>query len=425
MKKMVSVFLAVLIALSVVSPAMVLTAGNIRFEGNGFAVDFNVIHGWQNGYNAQIVITNTGSEDIVDWVLTVNAYLGIAPWGLGEGVVLSQDDEATVITHQGWNGTIPVGGHISMWFSGSHSGTLPTPTHFALTGGGLGNGGNDDDNGNDDDDDTGNPAPGSMPYIRVLTEFPDGFTTLMGLDVEYIAIPSEGAYIRAVRYHNGNYSRAIYLSGTVPGSIAAARGTLGQGRVPIFGNENHISFSVEDSNGLVATFAVDNVPVGDAGFIPPDAETEFFASSSYQEGAFFITNRLLVRPGNERHNIPYNDFVEAFTSIDGTIIGQAPGLIFFTIQVPPNDEAGLNSLGGYLLDTYPHLFDSFSLETAFEVCIQSSGGGFFQSGVTSGSSFRTDDNWWNTAGDWAFHTIDLPWAWAVFGTQERQNVRVE
>jgi hypothetical protein len=51
-------------------------------------------------------------------------------------------------------------------------------------------------------------------------------------------------------------------------------------------------------------------------------------------------------------------------------------------------------------------------------------GGSFNPGVSTGGSFRANDPWWDTADnhDWAFHSIDLPRAWSVFGSQEKNEV---
>jgi hypothetical protein len=259
-----------------------------------------------------------------------------------------------------------------------------------------------------------------MPTIQVLTEFPNGLTTLREIDIEYIVEPSDGAYIRAVRYHSGNNTQAIYLSGTVP-SHYEQRGILGQASVPIYARENHISFSVEDSSGRVAIFEVENIPVRELNIVfSPDIERENIVPSVLFEGVPFVNNRLVVSTVWPRDHIDRNDFVEAFATVGGTIIGES---MVFMIQVSPNDEVGLMAIGEQLINDFPHLFRSYQLEILFGNV--QSGGGFFNHSASTMGSFRTNDPWWDTNDDrdWAFHTIDLPLAWAVFGTQERQNVR--
>jgi hypothetical protein len=121
------------------------------------------------------------------------------------------------------------------------------------------------------------PPPKSMPTIEVLTEIPHGYTIASGIDIEYIATPSEGAYIREVRrYRDGNRVGApLYLSGTTPNSAAGQQGTLGQARLFFGTGENRITIVVEDSAGLTASYTVQNIPYRDIGFLEaPPAEWE-------------------------------------------------------------------------------------------------------------------------------------------------------
>ena len=102
--------------------------------GDGFTVDFKLHSNWSTGYNAEIVITNTGSEDITDWVLSANRYLGLGATGIGSGGRLAfQNTYETVISYLDWNYRIPAGGSISIWLNGSHTGEAPVPTDYRLT----------------------------------------------------------------------------------------------------------------------------------------------------------------------------------------------------------------------------------------------------------------------------------------------------
>jgi hypothetical protein len=281
-------------------------------------------------------------------------------------------------------------------------------------------------------------APTDMPTIEVITQIPTGLTHLHGMDIEYIATPSERGYIREVRRD----STTVYHSGTGPPSKPHSInrpeqiGTLGQARLS-FAYEDKVSpitFTVEDSNGLTATYVIENPPYRSR---PEDFSFDFYCDmpeeiwvDSLYGNLPIATNRLLVsliRPVETREEM--NEILQAIASIQGEAIYYS-GHTLIDIYVPPMDEYGLYYLGEQLLADYPHLFDdhyTMSKMPPIVPDIESTGsiregGGFFDSGVTTGSSFRTRNNyWWDTGDAWALRAVDMPRAWAVFGAQVREG----
>ena len=84
------------------------------------------------------------------------------------------------------------------------------------------------------DDDTpsqgqpGTPQP-TVPYIRVLTPFPEGEVSLSFIDITYTAAPTPGAVITEIFYTvNGNLMNYIYISSA---SSYTPRGEFGSARV--------------------------------------------------------------------------------------------------------------------------------------------------------------------------------------------------
>ncbi|MCL2388272.1 MAG: cellulose binding domain-containing protein [Defluviitaleaceae bacterium] len=103
------------------------------FEGEGFSVEFRLNSFWDTGYNAEIRITNTGSEGIYEWVLNINRDMGLSENWLNGGRVAHQDASQTTIGALDWNSYIPAGGSVSLWLYGTHDGDKPVPTDYRLT----------------------------------------------------------------------------------------------------------------------------------------------------------------------------------------------------------------------------------------------------------------------------------------------------
>ncbi|MCL2048345.1 MAG: S8 family serine peptidase, partial [Defluviitaleaceae bacterium] len=266
-----------------------------------------------------------------------------------------------------------------------------------------------------------------MPTIEVVSEIPSGGLTALWIDIEYVATPSEGAYIREVWYTRKGYTDYVYLSET---HRNGPRGTLGQARVSLRTEdiERKLTFHVEDSAGLTATYEIEAMPYHiDLSYEIFDLPEREYAFSDTR-GIRYVTNRLHffsvyhADPGD----IDMDAIAQAFVSVGGEI-ERVDSYDTFTIYISPTDEDGLNAKGEYLLENYPHLFKRYSIEYLLGIVSGNTapeGGGFFNSSVTTGSSFRTNDDMWDRGYDWAFHTIGLPWAWSVFGAHVRQEPKI-
>ncbi|MFI7436155.1 non-reducing end alpha-L-arabinofuranosidase family hydrolase [Micromonospora haikouensis] len=98
----------------------------------GCSVTYAVSSQWQDGFGANVSITNLG-DPLSSWTLT---------WSYGAGQTVTQAWNATV-TQSGaavtaknvsYNGAIATNGSVSFGFNGSWSGSNPVPTSFALNG---------------------------------------------------------------------------------------------------------------------------------------------------------------------------------------------------------------------------------------------------------------------------------------------------
>ncbi|SCF20575.1 Cellulase/cellobiase CelA1 [Micromonospora haikouensis] len=98
----------------------------------GCSVNYAVSSQWQEGFGANVSITNLG-DPLSSWTLT---------WSYGAGQKVTQAWNATV-TQSGtavtaknvsYNGAIATNGSVSFGFNGSWSGSNPVPTSFAVNG---------------------------------------------------------------------------------------------------------------------------------------------------------------------------------------------------------------------------------------------------------------------------------------------------
>jgi glucuronoarabinoxylan endo-1,4-beta-xylanase len=117
------------VLLTAAAAAVALPAGA---EAAGCAVRYGVSSQWQGGFNADVTVTNLG-DALTGWTLT---------WSFGAGQSVTQAWNATV-TQSGaavsarnaaHNATIATNGTASFGFTGSWSGSNPSPTGFAVNG---------------------------------------------------------------------------------------------------------------------------------------------------------------------------------------------------------------------------------------------------------------------------------------------------
>ena len=286
----------------------------------------------------------------------------------------------------------------------------------------------------------------SMPHIRVLTPFPLARVTRNHLDIEYVAIPSEGEEIVKIYYTvNGNFHSYIFLAG---GNGITPMGILGSARVFFMPGENTIEFTVVDTAGLTASFLVQQVIFFDEGFSPPNVNP---GEVSWSGTHYYVNNRLMVTTVRS-DTIPINEreIEDAFASVGGEIIGVVHILGMYIVGITKRCIDELFKLGYYLIDTFPHLFSRFSIDWVDDLDLpditdmydaeqnRESVGALMTpfrntlptgihgngTGVAANTTHPTNDPWWGASNEWGLTAIGMPTAWYLFGGQERQNVRI-
>ncbi|WP_190278751.1 cellulose-binding domain-containing protein, partial [Cellulomonas sp. B6] len=90
-------------------------------------------HDWGTGFTANVRVTNTGAAALTAWTLTF-ALTGGQQVTQGWSATWTQQGSAVTATNAAWNGTLAAGGSVDVGFNGSHPGSNPRPTSFALNG---------------------------------------------------------------------------------------------------------------------------------------------------------------------------------------------------------------------------------------------------------------------------------------------------
>ncbi|MCL2576634.1 MAG: S8 family serine peptidase [Defluviitaleaceae bacterium] len=201
------------------------------------------------------------------------------------------------------------------------------------------------------------PPPGDMPYIRVLTVFPDSTVNSSFVDIKYIAEPGYGADVTEVFYSiNGRVHDYIYWHGNA---------TLGEARVFIIPGLNQLEFTVRDSLGRTANYAIENMPYFDPGVIAPLPEDKYKETSVVYDDEYFINNRLKLWTVWPNDHISHDEIINAIDASGLEAVGYSHVTGSYTVQVPQNNEAGLETLGESFVAAHPRLFEGFGLLGGF------------------------------------------------------------
>ncbi|WP_273652534.1 cellulase family glycosylhydrolase [Cellulomonas fimi] len=123
--------------LTVAAAAALAVAGSVLVTDQasaaaGCRVDYAVTNQWQNGFGANVQVTNLG-DPVSAWDLRFSFGAGQTVSQLWNGSV-SQSGAAVTVRNAAWNGSIGTGGSASFGFNGTWSGTNPAPTAFTLNG---------------------------------------------------------------------------------------------------------------------------------------------------------------------------------------------------------------------------------------------------------------------------------------------------
>lgn len=262
------------------------------------------------------------------------------------------------------------------------------------------------------------------PMIIVHTAFPEGEVTVPFIDIEYTATPTIGNEIIEVYVKiNGNFDSYLYLKG---GNGITPKGELGTGRVffrPIQG-ENHIEVVAFDSSGVTGSYKVDQPvkvvehPVPDSPK-PEEISTEFF----WEDERTFVNNRfqlwLTGATVEERKNVTPELIEEALASIDATLLIEPDWLGQLTVQVKESTAEELIEMIEDVIENFPEVFEDGNLDTLDDASINE----VTPVETLSNKEYFPDDPWWNN-GEWGLRAINLPEAWALFGTFEREIIKI-
>ncbi|WP_313896017.1 PHB depolymerase family esterase [Streptomyces sp. YIM 98790] len=88
---------------------------------------------WNNGFTADVTVTNTGSGTVNGWTLTWN-WAGGQQVTNGWNATVSQSGTQVTARNAAWNAAIAPGAAVSFGFQGTHNGSNPAPTGFTLNG---------------------------------------------------------------------------------------------------------------------------------------------------------------------------------------------------------------------------------------------------------------------------------------------------
>ncbi|WP_446212982.1 GH12 family glycosyl hydrolase domain-containing protein [Micromonospora sp. IBSANI012] len=100
--------------------------------GSGCAVKYTP-NAWNNGFTADVTITNTGSSTINGWNLTYNLPAGQQVTNAWNATV-TQSGSTVSARNVGFNGSIAPGGTANFGYQGTLSGAYSSPTSFSLNG---------------------------------------------------------------------------------------------------------------------------------------------------------------------------------------------------------------------------------------------------------------------------------------------------
>lgn len=101
------------------------------YETEDFKVVFSLDESWENGYNANIKLENTGSSTIENWYLSFE--LDNTIFNIWDAQIYQQDSGKYVITNLGWNADIAVGESIEFGFTVNECFT-DSPKAYSLLG---------------------------------------------------------------------------------------------------------------------------------------------------------------------------------------------------------------------------------------------------------------------------------------------------
>jgi hypothetical protein len=93
---------------------------------------FSLVSAWNGGFQANIVVANTGNTPITNWILQFNFAATIT--SIWNGTVASHGGTTYVIDNAGYNSTLAPGQSVTIGLNASQSGVPTAPTSYLLNG---------------------------------------------------------------------------------------------------------------------------------------------------------------------------------------------------------------------------------------------------------------------------------------------------
>lgn len=101
------------------------------YKGENYEVKFDIDNKWDSGYNATVIITNTGDMPIENWCMSFPIKQNIS--NIWNAVIHEIYDDFYVVKNAGWNQDIPVGGSVSFGITCNEAFT-EYPEYYTLIG---------------------------------------------------------------------------------------------------------------------------------------------------------------------------------------------------------------------------------------------------------------------------------------------------
>lgn len=112
------------------SEALKNASGKHIYTGDGYSVEFSIGSQWNEGYNANITITNTGDTEIYNWIISFDSTDKIT--NIWNAVINNSENNNYIIKNAGWNQNIKVGQSISFGFTALTNGDVYIPQEYKL-----------------------------------------------------------------------------------------------------------------------------------------------------------------------------------------------------------------------------------------------------------------------------------------------------
>ncbi|MDG4820656.1 cellulose binding domain-containing protein [Asanoa sp. WMMD1127] len=114
------------------SPGRTVTTSGSGSGGGACRVRY-AANAWNNGFTADVTVTNTGTSTVNGWTLTYTLPSGQAITSTWNATVTTSGSAVTA-RNISWNGTLAPGASTSFGYQGTHGGSYSSPSAFALNG---------------------------------------------------------------------------------------------------------------------------------------------------------------------------------------------------------------------------------------------------------------------------------------------------